>query len=1702
MSEEDINFNELIGNLLTSHNEDHVEPLPDLVDDEDLVNVVSNAIDNLHSDVGSNLDGHSDVENGAHAQNEGNTLHGDVIEDKNDSDEENDDIDIDEQQRNEWVHMLQQGMMNENNNTENSVNDHNENQELDQDDENLRKAILESLQGLEQTHLDNLDKDNIHETHNEITVEPSYNVHGDKKAKKKKKKKKSKPHDTNISTTTSNNLPPKPQSLYNDEQLQDSLVDDVLKGIMNETNLLNNFESTDLEHDNHASNKSNIDNTNENIEDSETQALVEATLKAFERELMGPIDTSISAKSKSNNHLPKPKSSTKSSTQIDKDLDYEIPISSFYPKPKNKTNTTTLSSANRKKKRQQNLLRNNKQASSREHLAKQNQNNNFNFNRFYTIENNKSTNRNDDEDNNNAMNDVDFSKVLSDMVNQVVDNQFSDDDLSEEKDKDKQNKASTQESTFIRDKHNSFLNLSQQQAQFQSQFQTSKPSSLSVSDEPFDLNQIMQNAMTLAFQENNDIGYSDNNRASNVSIPSNNKKTVNNNFKYETLTTINNNLSTLKQSQIRNNSLKDNRKIITRKFNSNKPKSITPIIRTPKPIVKEFDSTLMNSFSKGLNSFSVHENLSASSTNKSNKFNKQNFNNDKSDFDSDSDSSTTNNSTGKFNLKKNDDREIVIKNIEIDKHYSKYVLDINNKKSEFSKKKQYTSAVNEAAEIAKRILKQKNREIKLKNKLEKDRLRENRKLLKLQEKQKYEQEQRELEKIVARGPPYPPDLRLTKKGTPKRPYRRWTPEEMKLRLHLINKDENKFNGNIDNKNGKIFDNENNKIPWNVLKRIPLFNIIRKCHDLQFFNVRDLEINLLRIGVSQNRLNEILSSVNLHGYTKEDVIREFIIRRDITQHMWDKSLLINDNSEFHPPWEIPIHPPIYLPIARKLPISVNDEKNKVKSAKTDSTFIDSALRLIPSILNPIIKTLKAAAKKKIANGSSPEEATRQLAVLINHTKKMISDLIYKKRHQHYMQRANNLVKMEKSSNSKTIARIPIFNSSKTTSTNDDNMSNGIPLIPIYNSSKLKKIPLNSAVKKENEYAHLSTIDLTDDANSKETIEIVDDQITPKNDSGCAMKKTTAIDVQEENSTKLNMPDVIEIDEGTEKGIHTEKNLDSNEIISAEKNLVLAKQNKDNDDTIVRNATNDTEKINEPKDKNHETNKSAISNEVSCKGTKTDDKPVNEPLNRFTEQHNTARKIFGNETGEQNISSREKSSNANETVDEPIIKLEEAEATSLRDNILENSDVGMIDVANPVKVENIIENIVKDQLKSENDSNLNTIISSTLSGLIPSLQRQLLSVTDSSLEPPHSEEVDHEPNHEFGRIRAQSIPLITDRKSDANQMVFTPVNESSGKPPMSKPSRPYNKKPDMNSVFNSEGIVPPTFGSTSQPIRSRISTLSRIKIEDSKVRGTNNGQDGNQLISFADNGVSKLNSITADNNGSSNSLSSFGSPDKPILSDSKHDKHDFHNDFEVVYQFNLPDMTNVPGKKSIILKKAKNRLNASEELKLKRELNKERKRRWREVNVERNWKHDLRARLKRRACTLFGEGDSPEKMEWLEKEFLMKCRESCYSLELFDEKKLDEKKSNSSTTLTDSDILNIIANRLDRLDIARTIERELNEEVAKLNSLPVRKKRKLNNTTAANYKSSSVPLPGPKKTKIKNVKISLETIDNSLITNREI
>lgn len=146
--------------------------------------------------------------------------------------------------------------------------------------------------------------------------------------------------------------------------------------------------------------------------------------------------------------------------------------------------------------------------------------------------------------------------------------------------------------------------------------------------------------------------------------------------------------------------------------------------------------------------------------------------------------------------------------------------------------------------------------------------------------------------------------------------------------------------------------------------------------------------------------------------------------------------------------------------------------------------------------------------------------------------------------------------------------------------------------------------------------------------------------------------------------------------------------------------------------------------------------------------------------------------------------------------------------------------------------------------------------------------------------------------------------------------------------------------------------------------------------------------------------------------------------------------------------------------MLLKRAKNHLTNDEMNILKKEINKERKRKWRDANVEKNWENDLRARMKKRANAKFGENDSLEKGKWYQDEVNKSLAERGIKQEDIDKANdgNSDKKNIGSTNLSDNEVLNMIASTLNKLDVARLLEQELNEDAANFPENKINGKKK--------------------------------------------
>lgn len=309
----EINFNELVGNLLSSHNQEgqeegevqggeqegddfekinptseNIEPkhpddsqhmhnspdqnieIPHFVDEEDeLVSVVANAVQNID-------DEQAKPEN--HLENGSEHVTSDTADDNHEK-----------EQQQEWAHILQQEILKsdgeplrENTERRVSTSQHHPSQRtddaLDQDDENLRMAILESLQELN--------------TNEEEEKEPEKHEHAapnDKLSSKKSSKKKKKDKSKNRESSKDKSSKKSKSSSHSKKHAKDRNKEKQSKPTNNENtlDLSNILENLIHENDNAAidtakqtvdiQDNSHTDNTNN--EDVEAQALVEATLK-------------------------------------------------------------------------------------------------------------------------------------------------------------------------------------------------------------------------------------------------------------------------------------------------------------------------------------------------------------------------------------------------------------------------------------------------------------------------------------------------------------------------------------------------------------------------------------------------------------------------------------------------------------------------------------------------------------------------------------------------------------------------------------------------------------------------------------------------------------------------------------------------------------------------------------------------------------------------------------------------------------------------------------------------------------------------------------------------------------------------------------------------------------------------------------------------------------------------------------------------------------------------------------------------------------------------------------------------------------------------------------------------------------------------------------------------------------------------------
>lgn len=1356
---DDLNFNELVGSLLSSHNADEnreelgidtkkpiasndhengeVE-LPEFgggEEDDALAAVVANAIQNMDDEPGE-------------------------VDEVNVPREENFEVGHggEEQEDQQWAQILQQGILQ----GAAGRNDGSQQEEqLDPDDENLRRAILESLGELNVVDREVTEKDSATDTKSKS------------KKSTKKKKKKDKDHNKDKSTSTKKKKPQKKDKAGKDDLLD---FDDVIKGFMRQGAEVPEAEES------------------EEIGDAETQALVEATLKAFERELLSSQTAPFAAKSKTSSKK-KPAAKAISTTEKDDDKDAAKAIATSAAGSSN-----MVSEAPKKKKKKK------KQPKGAE----------------------KSKDVYEEDE---------FSRALAEMVNEVVKTSLTD----------KTTEASEIPEASIPSIPEPIATSPESQIE-----QPVDADQGAQGEETFDLNQIMQKAMSMAFQE---------------------------------------------QTQ------------------------------------ENLDNVAMEEFNRGLRDLNVSEILTTGKQKKKSKSSRRKSSTEKSRLAGTTDSSKQ-------------------------KTTSKPAIP-----AEEALRKKYSQAATAAAAVARKRIAAKNKVSRLQMKSERKKAREERKLQKKLAKEQLELERKELELIVAKGPPYPSDLRLTKSGKPKKPYRRWTLEEMEKRASMP--PEELQNAGKVKKPRKKKSKKLKKMPLSTLKKIPIFNFIRGNAPTNVKNnpnegedtVRELPLQTYHLDINKLAPPDTVSP---EQWEKERKIKEeqVIIPKSngSPQFAFDaarKTVVRREKIPLHPPWIIPSQVPFALPVARrrrkerlKEPKRAHRSLRERRRSREGRASFSSNVRakIIPAVLLPIIKTLKAAARAKSASGASSEEASRHLVTIIRHTKRSIAQTLSMARRQSVrnytaIKSESDLDKRPSEAGVRKAAKIPIFSLAR------------IKQIDTSEDDSIK-------LQKANKFA--PTVIKLEDENSLEDFEKKTEKLSTEKqqDKGQAVNRQDSAGAQE-NPQQVLSPDDSMIDETLREQSAADNHTLAEGGYSQENETKPADEQEISSTHMTFPGNSEKNHIESPHTDSRDDVPGTHQELDKKESSDTKDDESREKARRLAEEGHLDTTAYGTSTVHRT------SNEEPHPVESPskhgrlsLLKTEVSEGASLDQSSLTflKDTLDQSDLKGEQKVLDVLDSLVKDHLTNSDENSVGlpadvrNIISATIEELIPAIDEQ--------------------------ETRIEDEPQPKRRK---------------GPPP----------------VLNLDGLVPPNslhiIPKIEETPRPSVVRKTSLKVKKSRKKA-----------------------------------------EQPVL----------------LYAFDVPDFKNMQGRRTMLLKRAKNHLTNDEMNILKKEINKERKRKWREANVEKNWENDLRARMKKRANAKFGENDSLEKGKWYQDEVNKSLAERGIKQEDIDKSNdgSSDKKNIGSTNLSDNEVLNMIASTLNKLDVARLLEQELNEDAANFPENKINGKKK--------------------------------------------
>lgn len=1494
-STDDLNLNELVGNLLAAHNEElehadipipnseqHSEELPPQEEhdnqvggtsshndnehtadmdfgDEDLAAVVADAIEGIDYSNRERLNEQPQIDESSHEQPQGGNKedYQDGVSHTTQSKEE------------EWAQILQQGILavdqEAQGNTQQIQEEH-----LDQDDEHLRRAILDSLHQLDQE-----------ETHQDQQEHKSTQSKDKKQSKKSSKKKSQKKELQKKSKKSSSKKDKSHQKQRHSQQGADDDIlnfEDVIKGFMEQSG--DNAVDMNNTTTSHQTNSF----TNQDMGDMEAQALVEATLRAFESELMGSEPTS------------KKSSSKKKSSTIGKSKKKATSEKKAAQAKVKSAKTTTSTTSKAKSKSSDSPKKKKKSAKKQEQQS-------------------------------DAYIEDDFSKALAEMVNQVV-------------------------NTSLTDPHDPILSSStQQQEQHQShsephQLQLQQqplPNSLSQgsSDSPntdmgFDLNQIMQNAMAMAFQDQ-------------------------------------------MQDQLDPSVVED--------FNRELGMNVSDLLdsATDTSRKKKQHATKKKSADK----------VTAVKTKKSNKKAKEQEPKRKSEI---------------IPVSVSNEKELVQPSLVIPTSKKLAKVAPRPKKPikpqpspEEVLKRKYATVASAAASEARKIIAKKNKEERLKLKEQRQHARETSRRKKEEERKRQEAERKELEEIVAKGPPYPPDLKVTKSGKPKKPYRRYTQEEMARRASMPAEELGK--PKKVKKERKKKEKKLKRIPLATLKKIPLFNFSKKSVPFDVRNkLNDIDGTIAKIPLKSARAAfdgdkssssstpiPIPKSANDEKRKKRS--REKKLKKASEFDPNKKTVIHREKIPFHPPWTLPSYPPLALPVARrrkkekKLEDSRKRSKNyRISKKKSQPLTLNAGNRIISASLFPIINTLKAAARARAAvTGASPEESNRQLSAIIQQARLTIAQTLAVARGQSgrdysSIRTQDDIRKLQQKDNN--AKRIPIFSLAKIKGVNTNDNASSVPKKQHDSDGKSSTLPAKRLASSAHSSAQVHNMKLMPTIKLQDS---VDETFVPA--------AVTKIPIAEIAPVEFKVDSTQEENKGKKEG--EKSNVPSDERTST----ILPSAIKDSPESHAAIAQIVTKvPLSDPAPVKVPLDEKTVSFKSQVKKEKEDTVPnnSNNALSDSYQIENTSAAVknvqqhekeyeglrVGLDGGEKNIGNEGNKGKETFGLEKVTEKTKGGEISALSEPTKPSADS-----AGGPQVQSIVENLVKHQLlqshggNAELPSNLSSIISDTISTLIPNLELD-------------------------GDVK----PLM---------------------------KRKYTKKKQQ--VLNLDGLVPPG--------------THMMKLEP---------KEPSELLKEA----TPLNQSSSEASKDRSNLPDRSNKPAPPRMDKRRRST---IDSQPVFNFNIPskDANGNPLRSMSIMRRVKKHLTSDDFNKLRKDVNNERKRKWREANEKKNKDNDLRARLKKRATILYGESESSEKQKWFEEEY---ARRKVKLEDSLSETTPNKTSDEPTTNITDVEVLNMIAISLGKIEIARAIEKEIIDEASGLK--PEKKTtRKRKDTSMPNTRSGT-------------------------------